>query len=102
MSHLRVRELLNLLLMTALNSNVVSETIVVDPTNDTPVVTAANSANTFTEREGPSDTSVAFGTNAIVVDSGITVTNRDDTQEGDIVSAVVEILNAKAGDELYL
>ena len=41
-----------------------------DPTNDTPVVTAASTANTFTEREGPSDTSVAFGTNAIVVDGG--------------------------------
>ena len=83
-----------------LQSNEALETIIVDPTNDTPVVTAASSANTFTEREGPSDTSVAFGTNAIVVDSGITVTNRDDTQEGDIVSAVVEILNAKTGDEL--
>ena len=86
----------------ALNSNVVSETIIVnDPTNDTPFVTAASSANTFTEREGPSDTSVAFGTNAIIVDSGSTVApNRDDTQEGDVVSAVVEIMNAKAGDVL--
>ena len=36
-----------------------------------------------------------------VIDAGITVTNRDDPQEGDIVSAVVEITsNASTGDEL--
>ena len=81
MSHMRVQRTVEFVVNDgALNSNVVSETIIVDPTNDTPVVTAASSKNTFTEREGPSDTSVAFGTNAIVVDSGITVTNRDDTQ----------------------
>ena len=85
----------------ALDSNVVTETIVVDPTNDTPVVTAASSANTFTEHEGPSDTTAAFNSKAITIDSGITVTNRDDSQEGDITRAVVEIVNDQAGDKLY-
>ena len=76
-------------------------TVDIDPTNDIPVVTASSSSAAFVEIDGPSDTSVAAASQGVAIDAGITVTNRDDPQEGDIVSAVVEITsNASTGDEL--
>ena len=76
-------------------------TVDIDPTNDIPVVTASSSSAAFVEIDGPSDTSVAAASQGVAIDAGITVTNRDDTQEGDIASAVVEITNnASTGDEL--
>ena len=45
--------------------------------------------------------SVAADNQGVAIDPGITVTNADDTQEGHIASAVVEITNnASTGDEL--
>ena len=76
-------------------------TVDIDATNDVPVVTASADVAKFVEIDGPSATSVAAASQGVAIDPGITVTNRDDAQEGDIATAVVTISkNASAGDEL--
>ena len=68
-------------------SDIATKSVTVTAANDAPVVTTTGGAASYTEDASPT-----------VVDSGVTVTDADDTE---LASATVAIANVQTGDQLH-